>query len=145
MEREKSREFYKVIEDYHDRTESISQLINDYFNDINRAHSKKFFVIRMENFKVAESNIDISVEIAKDVSEWYKLFEEKEEISKAIFEVDSHDKVFLFKVFEFHEGEAVMSGYFLEDSAKVRTFLVSLSETRMKEKYEKIFNVGKLD
>jgi len=142
MKREKSKEFYKVIENYHDKTESISQLINDYFNDINRAHSKKFFVIRIEDFEIVESNIKVSVDTAEDITEWYKVFEEKEEISKAIFKVDSSDKVFLFKVFEFHEGEAVISGYVLEDSVRVRTFLASLSEIRIQEKYERIFNIG---
>lgn len=137
-----SKQFYNDLNEYHKKTYPILKLIMDYFNNVNRDYYKEYVSFRMENFKVTESTLEWKETIVDRIEVWYSTDDKKnDEINDSIFKLEFDDKIYFFKVFDYSGGNAVLSGYCLEDSVSVRSFLSSLNEEKIKERYERILSL----
>lgn len=136
--------FYDNIKLFHSNTVSILRLINDYASSNNNKNfDHKFAAILIENNEVAES---YHIENKGDLSNiefWISDADRKEYIEN-IYRADLQDDVFLFKIFPEAEDcneNFVMAGYVIKNSVSLRSFLTSLNEQIMRQKYEKILSI----
>jgi hypothetical protein len=137
---DEAKKFYMNINDYHEKSYVILKLIVDYFNKTKRNYSKEFVAMRFEHFELKESNITLT-EIQKERVEVWLKSSDRDDLFNSIFKIELLDKVFLFKMFEFSEGDVIFAGYALEDSVSVRSFLASFNEMKIQEKYERILSI----
>jgi len=140
MDDNTSQIFFNSINDYHERVQSILTLMTDYFTKNNKTYEKNFLAIRLKEHVVLESNIPIEDLLRSKTEEWSKK-EDKIIIYDTIYRVDLPETIFLFKIFPFQESEYVLAGYNLKENFSVYSFLASLSEKKIVEKYEKILNL----
>lgn len=135
-------DFYENLEEYHNKIEILEQLIVDYFSSINNVYVKTYSAVRIENWKITRSTKNINKEMENFIEKWYKK-EEHDEVYNSIFKLEHNDIIFLFKLFEKenNKGNCVLAGYALKDGVNVRSFLSSVSEKVMLEKYEKILSI----
>jgi hypothetical protein len=141
-ELEGSKRFYIDLKEYHNKTLPILKLITDYFNSVNREYYKEYVSFRMEDYKLVDSTLKWKEKVSDKIEVWYSSDNRKEdEIDDSIFEIEFDGKIYFFKVFDYGSGNSVLSGYCLEDSTSVRSFISSLNEEKIKEKYERILNL----
>lgn len=142
----KSSNFYENINFYYEKSYSILALMVDYFNKTNRSYNKEFMTIHFKGYKFIESTIKLQEKHIEKILVWIKNpNRDNDEIYNSIFkmeiDIDNINKIFLFKVFDFDNGDIVLAGYAIDDSVSTRSFLASLNEMKMKQKYEKILNI----
>jgi len=142
----KSSNFYENINFYYEKSYAILALMVDYFKKTNRSYNKEFMTIHFKRYKFIESTIKLQEKHIEKILVWIKNPNRNDdEIYNSIFkmeiDIDNINKIFLFKVFDFDNGDIVLAGYAIDDSVSTRSFLASLNEMKMKQKYEKILNI----
>jgi len=95
--------------------------------------------IKIIDSQIQESTYELTPDIEERIGYWMR--HEKIELEDSIYTIEFFDNVFFCKLFEFSQGNAVLAGYVLEETASVRTFMSKFSEKRIKEKYEKILAI----
>ena len=135
-----SEQFYESIVKYHIKTDAIQRLVSDYFKAVGRKYQKRFVAVKIKDFFVEKSTEELSETIQESINIWFRK-EDKDEIFESIYKIEVPDEVYLFKFFDFGEGEAILAGYVLLETVSVRAFLASLGVRQIEQKYEKILSI----
>jgi hypothetical protein len=142
-----SKDFYDNLRQFHDRIKPITKLINDFTKT---RHGRKkllspvYAAVRVENGEVKElynfPEADYSANELKDIIQDWVVEDLKYKYIKDIYKIELRDRVFLFKIFQETNNKAnfVMAGYIIKDSMALRSFMTSLNEYTIQERYEQL-------
>ena len=69
----------------------------------------------------------LTEEAVKLISNWFRT-NRSEDLGFGIYKIDLIESVFVFQLYETSNGNAILSGYLLEDSFNARMFVSSITE-----------------
>ena len=133
-------EFYTSLEYFHDRIYNLQKLIMDYFESKRKQCEKTYLGVKIIENHIQQSTIELDKNAEERIINWLRIAYRKE-FYHSIYKIDLHEKVYMFKIFEFDVEKLVLAGYLIKDSVNVRLFLSTLSENVIQERYERILAI----
>ncbi|MFW6281436.1 MAG: hypothetical protein ACOC1O_01405 [bacterium] len=138
-----TKNFYNNISHYYKKVNKILKIIKDFSEQKNKKFETNFIAIHIKDGEILETNEkeNFPEDLKRKIEEWYNS-NHKTVLKESIYKFEYKNMIFLLKIFKFKDNkDAVIAGYMLNDSLSVRTFLMTLSEKQIEERYEKIMNL----